>query len=110
MNRNIISTMALGLALVSIATSVQTADASKWGINQRQQRQQRRISNGISSGELTAKEAAKIQQRQAKLAAKEAQMRASGGKFTARERLKLQTGMNVNSQQIYNQKHDAQDR
>ncbi len=80
-----------------------------YSINHREQRQQRRIRQGIKSGELTAKETYKLEKQQYKLRRTEARYRRSGNGLTWRERYKLQRQENKTSRMIYRQKHDKQD-
>jgi len=79
-------------------------------INQRQRNQQARIRQGIRSGELTRREAYRLESRQARVKVREAFARRSGGEFTARERYRIQRQLNRSSRGIYRQKHDRQDR
>ena len=77
------------------------------GLDQRQARQDRRINQGLASGQLTPKEARRLKARErrlqaAKLAAK------SDGVVTKRERRRLQHLADRNSRAIKRQKHDAQ--
>ena len=76
-------------------------------IDQRQARQEKRIDQGITSGALTTKEAARLDKREikiesAKLAAK------ADGKVSPAERRKLQREQNHASRAIHRQKHDRQ--
>lgn len=80
-----------------------------YNVNHREARQQRRIREGARSGELTAKEAYKLEKQQYKLRRTEARYRRSGGRLTASERAKLQRQENRSSRSIYRQKHDRQD-
>jgi hypothetical protein len=77
-------------------------------INAREHRQQKRIAHGIQSGELTPKEAARLENQEQHLDRREAKMRASGGKFTKGERKAIQHQENAESKRIYKQKHDKQ--
>ncbi len=102
---------------LSVAFVVTVLPAAGWaqgrydrGINDRQRNQQERIRDGYRSGELTRREAARIQADQARLRAREARFRHSGGEFTARERARVQRGLNRSSRNIYRQKNDRQDR
>lgn len=79
-------------------------------INAREQRQQKRIAQGIRSGELTRREARRLEAEQARIRVDEAYARRSGGEFTARERARIQRELNQASRHIYRQKHDSQDR
>jgi hypothetical protein len=79
-------------------------------INERQRHQQQRIRQGYRSGELTRREAYRIQSQQARIRVREAYARRSGGEFTAKERFRIQRQLNRSSRNIYPQKHDRQDR
>jgi hypothetical protein len=78
-------------------------------INARQNRQEKRIEQGVASGELTNKEAAKLNKRQDKLEQKEARMR-SDGELSNKERAKLQKDLRKSNKAIKKQKHDKQDK
>ncbi len=71
------------------------------------QNQQQRIDQGINSGQLTPKEAGRLEAREAKIKQDEARMK-SDGKLTARERKKLNKELDNASERIYKQKHDRQ--
>ncbi|HEY9788003.1 MAG TPA: hypothetical protein V6D17_21625 [Candidatus Obscuribacterales bacterium] len=86
------------------------ADAHKGRINTRQTRQQTRVYNGIAEGSLTRREAGRVARGQARIAAMERRMRASGDGLTAAERVKLEQAQDHQSKVIYNQKHDEQTR
>ncbi len=76
-------------------------------IDQRQVNQQKRIDQGVSSGQLTAQETNRLDKREAKIAADEAKAK-SDGKVTRAERRKLLREENHASRAIYRQKHDRQ--
>jgi uncharacterized protein YdeI (BOF family) len=86
------------------------AQGRRNGINERQHNQQQRIRQGVRSGELTGVEAARLQRREAQIKLNEARARRSGGEFTPEERARIQGQLDRSSQNIYQQKHDAQDR
>lgn len=77
-------------------------------INQRQDRQQVRIDRGISNGSLTARETARLERQQSRIASAEARDRADGGRLTWRERYRLEQRQDAASRNIYRQKHDRQ--
>ncbi len=77
------------------------------GIQQRMRNQQQRIDQGISSGQLTPKEAGKLETLEAKIRQDEARMK-SDGNLTAKERQKLNQELDKTSNRIYKQKHDCQ--
>jgi hypothetical protein len=105
------------LALVLIATLAPAAQAQTrarcrqpHGINAREHREELRIREGVRSGELTRREAARLQAEQARIRVDELYARRSGGELTARERLRLERELSRASRDIYRQKHDRQDR
>jgi uncharacterized protein YaiL (DUF2058 family) len=67
----------------------------------------RRIDQGVASGQLTPREAARLEKREGKLAANEQAAKADGV-VTRKERRRLQRQANRDSAAIYRQKHDAQ--
>jgi hypothetical protein len=77
------------------------------GIDKRQANQERRIEQGVKSGELTKKEAARLEKREAKLQADKEKATADG-KVTKKERQQLNREADRDSKAIYRQKHDAQ--
>jgi len=104
MKRMLAGTLALAL---TVAAAASMADAAT--VNERQERQQERIEQGVKSGQLTKREAARLERQEAKIAAEEKAFR-SDGKLSLRERAKLQRDLNKTSRRIYRQKHDAQKR
>jgi len=76
-------------------------------IDKRQANQEKRIEQGVKSGELTSKETAKLEKREAKLQSDKQKAKADGV-VTKQERAKLQHEANRDSKAIYRQKHDAQ--
>lgn len=89
----------LGVSTVSMA-----------GINRREYREQQRINQGIRSGELTRREAARLEAGLARIRINERFARMSGGGISPRERARLDRELNRESRGIYRQKHDGQDR
>jgi hypothetical protein len=77
------------------------------GVQQRMQNQESRIDQGVKSGQLTPKEAGKLEAEQARIQQTEQRMK-SDGTLTPKEREKLHTQQDRSSRHIYNQKHDAQ--
>jgi len=104
-----ILTISFGV-LVCLAFAVSDASAQRRGnINQRQENQRGRIANGVESGELTARETARLAREQAHIYRMEDRLRGSGDEFTRRERARVQHELNQSSRHIYRQKHDRQD-
>lgn len=93
--------------LMSAAAIAAPAQA---GINQRQAHQQQRIYNGVRTGELTSREASRLERQQEHIDRVEARDRASGGGLSGRERAQIAHLQNHASRNIYRQKHDAQER
>lgn len=98
------------LSPLALPTQAQTYRHHPRSINARERRQERRIHQGVRSGELTRREAGRLQAQQARLRVNEAYARRSGGRFTARERARIQRQENRAGRRIYRQKHDRQDR
>jgi hypothetical protein len=98
------------LIAASFVIAASTASmAGPRGINSRQHREQQRINQGIRSGELTRREAMRLEAAQARIRTYERFAR-SDGNLTARERAHIQRGLSHESRSIYRQKHDRQDR
>jgi hypothetical protein len=86
-----------------------TAQAAERRFDHRQDRQQQRIENGVSSGALTAPEALRLGREQARLTRAEARVEADG-KLTPKEAVALEKRQDVASRRIFREKHDAQSR
>jgi len=112
MNTKVLASLSLALLATSLLGAAQPADAKPWNhsVNQRQQRQQNRIRHGIGNGELTRREAGRLSYQQKALKKQEAFYRSTGNGLSANERARLQHQQNQLSQNIYNQKHDGQER
>ena len=76
-------------------------------IDQRQVEQEKRIQQGVASGALTPKEAAKLEKREAKIQARKLAAKADG-KVTNAERRKLARAQNRASAAIKREKNDRQ--
>lgn len=99
---------ALIIAFVSFA-STGFAQTHTPRVTHRQVHQQKRIAHGAKSGELTKRETAHLEARQAKVR-HDKRVAKSDGKVTPRERAKLNREQNRTSRAIYRQKHDTQTR
>jgi hypothetical protein len=87
------------------------ASAAPWqSVNQRQANLERRIDQGVRSGELTRVEAGRVREQFRDLSRLEAQYRRSGHGLDMRERRDLDQRFDRLSQHVYAQKHDRQDR
>lgn len=74
-------------------------------VDRRERRQQARIQEGVKSGELTGKEANKLEAQQGKIERDEMQAKADGTLSPA-ERMKLHREQNRASRKIYRKKHN----
>lgn len=99
------------LAALALPVFAQTAPArdpaATPGIDKRQAEQQKRIDQGVQSGQLTSKEAARLEKGQDRVQAMEDRAKADG-KVTARERERIQHAQNVQSRHVAKEKHDRQ--
>jgi hypothetical protein len=77
-------------------------------IRQREFNQQHRIANGIRSGELTPRETAHLERREAGINRQvRADRRANGGYLTRGERYRINREQNHISRQIYRDRHNG---
>jgi hypothetical protein len=78
-------------------------------VNRRFERQQDRIAAGVKSGQLTPRETANLETKEAALKSEERTFRLeNGGSLTRGEQARLNKQENKLSEQIFDQKHDAQ--
>jgi hypothetical protein len=104
--RKIIS---LFVAAVFVPGASVVSMAGSHGIDRREYREQQRINQGIRSGELTRREARRLEAGLARVKIDERFAR-SDGSLSPRERARLNRELNHESRNIYRQKHDRQDR
>ena len=98
-------------ALAIVSAAPLAAQAAPWqSVNQRQANLDRRIDQGVRSGELTRSEAQRLRVEFRSLNRLEVQYRRSGGGLSMQERRDLDLRFDRLSQRIYVQKHDRQDR
>ena len=76
---------------------------------QRNVNQERRIEQGVKSGQLTNREVGKLEAGQARVDRKEARA-GSDGRVSANEQQRVQKAENKQSKRIYKEKHDKQTR
>lgn len=101
MKYNIIKTLIIAGTLVA-STQAQT-------VNERRENQQDRIAQGVKSGQLTARETAHLEHREAKVNREVRRDKAAhGGHLTAGERARVQHQQNKLSRSIYRDKHNGQ--
>ena len=77
------------------------------GIDKREANQERRIQQGVKSGELTPREANRMERGQAKVQRMEAKAKADGV-VTTQERKRITHEQNQQSRRIEREKHDRQ--
>lgn len=96
--------------LFVVAQSVQAEDSTATpGIDKRQANQEKRIQQGVDSGSLNKREAARLERGEKRIEKMEEKAKADG-KVTPQERARLQHAENQQSKRIYKEKHDAQHR
>ena|SRR5689334_23534978 len=100
-----LSRILVGAAIVGASVVSVYAQDKTPVVDQREQNQEKRIDQGIKSGELTKGEAAKLEAEQGKIKVDEAKAK-SDGKVTAKERTKLKREQNHASRKIWRKKHN----
>jgi hypothetical protein len=110
--RSIIVSAGLFLALGAVPAFAQsTATPSSAEIQQRKDNQQDRIANGVKSGQLTPRETANLESKEAGINREERNMRAQdNGHLTAADKAKINRQQNHVSKDIYDKKHNARTR
>ena len=107
--KRLVLTLAAATAVLTALPAA--ASAQPWQpINQREANLERRIDQGVRSGDLTRVEAARVRTQLRDLERLEARYRRSGGRLDMRERADLDRQFDRLSQVVYAQKHDRQDR
>jgi hypothetical protein len=96
----VIAALTTGQAFAQAATAPNTPR-----VDRREASQQTRIDQGVRSGELTSKEAARLNAQQARINANEAAAK-SDGKVTRAERRSLAKQQNRASRKVYRAKHN----
>lgn len=104
MKRILFTTLAIAVSAAISASATAQTSASE---TQRNINQQTRIEEGLKSGELSTREAARLEQQQSKVNRDQARA-LQDGKLTAAEKAKIQTEQNKVSQNIKQEKSDAQ--
>ena len=100
-----LTVLAAGLAVCATATSAQVQNAAD--VVQRDVNQQNRIEQGLKSGQLTTKEAGKLEREESRVDKMEANAM-KDGKVTNAEKRRIEAAENKVSKDIYNEKHNAQ--
>ena len=85
-----------------------SAGAAETRIRERRENQQRRIAQGVRSGELTPRETARLERQEMRLNGEIRDMREDhGGKLTPKDRRVVNRQQDRLSRRIYRQKHDG---
>lgn len=96
-----------GTLIMALAITASLLSAAE--VDRRQARQQQRIGQGIESGQLTSREATRLEGKEANLRNEiRTDRQANGGKLTGQEKKQINRQENRLSRKIYQQKHDAQ--
>ena len=98
-----VTALSLGAAAPALADSYGTV------IDQRQAKQEQRIDQGIRSGELNRREAARLERGQERVNRMEDRALADG-RINRNEFRRIENAQNTQSRHIYRQKHDRQGR
>jgi len=102
-------TFALVAASAAAFCLLSAAPAEAGHIHNRKENQQDRIAQGVGSGQLTARETARLESREAHLNREVSRMRANdGGTLTPRQHARVERQQDRLSRNIYQQKHDGQ--
>lgn len=100
-------TSTYGKLLAAALTVAISAPAFAAEVDQRQANQQARIGEGVESGQLTPRETAHLERREAATRREIHNDRAAnGGKLTRAEKRKINREQNRTSRQIYREKHN----
>lgn len=97
------------LAVLGLAVAM-GAGSAEAGVNHRQGHQRGRIAHGVRTGELNAREAARLRAEQASIRREEHRYRHNDGRLGPWERAELAREQSQASRHIFNQSHDAQER
>lgn len=102
---NFHKTFATAIFLTGAIALAQSSDPT---VNQRRENQQDRVANGVQSGQLTAGETKNLEGKEANLNREIRDDRqANGGTLTSQEKQQVNRQQNHLSNQIYNDKHNA---
>ncbi len=108
--KNTLTSLLLAGVFVTGLLPAQTVATKKTEgkIQQRKENQQKRIAQGVKSGQLTAGETAKLEKKEVAVnKVTQADRAANGGKLTPAEKKQINAKQNQVSKQIYKDKHNA---
>ena len=96
------------LATAPLFAQQSTEQPKEGSVNDRREDQQQRIANGVQSGQLTAGETKRLEEREARINHEiKTDRQANGGKLTPQERRQVNRQQNRLSRSIYADKHNA---
>lgn len=101
--KRILNTM-LAAALAFSSASLYAEDRPA----QRQKNQQKRVAEGVASGELNKRETKRIETKEKNLHKEIVHDRKDGGGLTKKERVKIEAKQDALSREIAKEKHDKQ--
>jgi hypothetical protein len=97
----------LGIACLGAFAQAASSPAATPGIDKRQANQEKRIDQGVASGQLNKRETRRLERQQAAINKAEDKAKADGT-VTKAERRRLHKAQDQTSRNIHRQKHDAQ--
>ena len=102
--------VSIAFAVVGLAQETNSTAGKKTpGIKHRQKNQQKRIGQGVRSGELTAGETIKLEKEQREIQQEKKEAK-TDGVVTREERKEIHQDQNKASRHIYRAKHNRKDR
>jgi predicted Holliday junction resolvase-like endonuclease len=102
-----VTSLLSGVVLCAALAPMTSMASPRQTVNQRLENQQDRINQGIKSGELTRKEAGKLEAKEARIKNNERfDKKQDGGKLTPAQRASLNKQLNKTSRAIYKDKHN----
>ena len=105
MNKSTIAAIVIAAFALPGFALAQTTSTPR--VDKRQENQDKRIEQGVKSGELNKKEAARLEKGQARVQKMEDKA-AADGKITKKEKVKIEHAQDVQSKHVARQKHDKQ--
>jgi len=106
---SILTALSISILLTAATFAQETTGAKTPGVRKRQVNQQRRIGQGVRSGELKKGEVKKLEHEQREINQEKKEAKADGT-VTAEERKDIHKEQNQASRHIYRAKHNRRDR
>lgn len=99
--------LAAGITLLTSLTAVAQPAPGTPRADQREANMEQRIQQGVQSGQLTPREAQRVERGQDRIDRMEDRAKADGV-VTGKEKARIEHAQNVESRQLYREKHDRQ--